>query len=556
MAGLEAPPESTASAQEPPLATAPPGEPLGRATATITAWNLVSRVTGFARVIATGAALGFAGLGDAFQSANVVSNILFELLAGGLLFSVLVPTFVAAVDQGHRHHAARLASALLGRALVGLGAIALVGAVVGPWIMRGLTVGSDQPELREAQVELGAFLLWFFMPQLLLYAAGAIATALLQAERRFTAAAVAPVCNNLVAIATMVAFAAVHDGGGLDLTTAEKVLLGGGTLAGTVAMTAVPLLAVRRRGLSLRPRWTEPGAALGRLARKGLWGAGHVGLNQVLVGATIVFAGQVVGGVLAYQIAFTFFLLPHAVLAHPIFTTLFPRLSAHAAVGRNVDFADDVSLGMRSMALLLAPAAALLAVTALPVLTLVQIGQLDADGAELVAGVLAAYAVGLPGYSAFFLLTRASYALDDVRSPTVVNLGVTVVAIAGMGLSSVLVDGDARVVVLGLVHAVAVTAGAAVLYTRVRAMAGQPITIGATLARAAVGTAVAVLAAAAVVDAVGSADRSRALISVVTAGTVGVAGYVLALWALRTPELIPVQRELRRRRRKDLRPSP
>ena len=49
-------------------------------------------------------------------------------------------------------------------------------------------------------------------PQLVLYAVGAVATALLNADRRFTAAAVAPVFNNLVVIATMVAFRAMRGG--------------------------------------------------------------------------------------------------------------------------------------------------------------------------------------------------------------------------------------------------------------------------------------------------------------------------------------------------------
>ena len=75
---------------------------IARKTATITGLNVLSRATGFVRVVATASALGIAALGDAYQRANLVSNILFELLAGGLLFSVLVPTFVAGLDRGRR----------------------------------------------------------------------------------------------------------------------------------------------------------------------------------------------------------------------------------------------------------------------------------------------------------------------------------------------------------------------------------------------------------------------------------------------------------------------
>jgi putative peptidoglycan lipid II flippase len=385
----------------------------------------------------------------------------------------------------------------------------------------------------------GSFLLWFFMPQLLLYAAGAVASALLQADRRFTAAAVAPVFNNVVVTATMVAFAFVHDPkGSLSITVGEKVLLGAGTLAGTVALVAVPFVAACRVGLGFTPRWsTAVGPEVGALARKGVWGAGHVGLNQALVAATIIFAGRVPGGVIAYQIAFTFFLLPHALLAHPIFTALFPRLSTHASAGAMSEFAADVGFGIRSMVLLLAPAAGLLAVVALPALTVVRLGDLDAEGARLVASVLAAYSLGLLGYSAFFMLTRASYALGDVRAPTIVNLWVTVGAVAGMAVTSSLVDGDGRVVVLGLVHGVAVSVGSVALFTRVRRAAGHPVPVVPAFLRAGAGAAVACAGAAVVVALLGTATRSRAATALLLACAVGVALYGIMLWLLRTPEL-------------------
>ena len=92
---------------------------VGRAAAVITFWNLVSRLTGFARVVATASALGIAALGDTYQRTNQISNVLFELLAGGMLFSVLVPSFVAVLhrdDRSTKHgaEAGAIAGALAG----------------------------------------------------------------------------------------------------------------------------------------------------------------------------------------------------------------------------------------------------------------------------------------------------------------------------------------------------------------------------------------------------------------------------------------------------------
>jgi len=103
-----------------------------RSTASITAGNVASRVTGFVRVIAIGAALGTTFLGNTYQTSNLVSNILFELLAAGLLSSVLVPTFVRLVDAGRRKDAEHVAGAVLGVCLAVLGAVLLAGLVLRP----------------------------------------------------------------------------------------------------------------------------------------------------------------------------------------------------------------------------------------------------------------------------------------------------------------------------------------------------------------------------------------------------------------------------------------
>jgi putative peptidoglycan lipid II flippase len=80
----------------------------------------VSRVAGFARVLVIAGVLGTTYLGNTFQAANSVSNVLFELLAAGALSAVLVPTFVSLIDTGDDREAERLANGLLGYALVAM----------------------------------------------------------------------------------------------------------------------------------------------------------------------------------------------------------------------------------------------------------------------------------------------------------------------------------------------------------------------------------------------------------------------------------------------------
>src|SRR5207253_9806191 len=108
-------------------------------------------------------------------------------------------------------------------------------------------------------------------------------------------------------------------------------------------------------------------------------------------------------------------------LAHPVLTTLYPRLAADAVERRWAAFAAALGRGARTIVFWTAPATALLAVLGVPALRLIRVGALDRGGATLVAEVLAAYALGITGYSGIQLLTRASYAAGDVRTPALVS---------------------------------------------------------------------------------------------------------------------------------------
>jgi putative peptidoglycan lipid II flippase len=505
----------------------------------VTAGNLAARITGLIRVVAVGGALGTTYLGNTYQSANLVSNLLFELLAAGILSSVLVPPFVALLDDGRREEAERLAGAVLGMALAVLGVVTLAGLVARPWIMRVLTVGVADDAVRDAEVRLGGFLLWLFVPQVLFYAVNSVSVAVLHGSRRFAAAAFAPVANNVMVIVTMVAFRLLAGtDNGLELPLSHRLLLAVGTTAGVVAMALVPLVALRRAGVRLRPRWAPSHPALRSLGRAGMWGAVYLTMSQVLVAVTLVLANRVEGGVVAYHIAFATFLLPFAVLAQPVLTTVYPRLAADGNAGRWPGFAEQLGRATRSAAFLILPASALMLALARPGLRVIELGALDDAGSRLVAHVLAAYALGLAGYTGLQLLTRASYALSDTRTPALVNIAVAVIgSVLMLVLTASAATGNGRMVAIGAAYSVAMVGGAVALGLIVRSRVGAPWPVGATLARSAAGAVAAGVAARLVADLVPVDGRLGAGLSVALGGGAGVGAYLLCAWALRAPEL-------------------
>ncbi len=518
-----------------------------RGAGAITAGNLVSRLTGFVRIVVMGAVLGTTVLGDTYQSANTVPNVIFELFAAGSLQAVLVPALVRSLDADGPEAADRLAGRVLGALLVVLGAFAVLAAVVAPLVSRGLFAGADDA-VRSDQVALATVLLWIFLPQVVCYAAGAVATGVLHARDRFAAPAFAPLVNNIVVSAAYGLFWVLHhdDADPLHLDGLELLVLGGGTTLGVVAFTAVPALAARRAGARVRPEVSLRDRGVRALARQGAWAGVYLALFQVVLVAALVVGNTVEGGVVTWQLAYTYFLLPHALVAIPSFTAAYPGLARAAHAGDEADFADRLRQAVTAVLVLGLPATAALVALG-PAGTDLTLFGASARSAGEVADVLAALAPGLVGYGLFLLLTRAAYARGDVRLPATVHAGVTAAAVAGMAVAAVAFDGIDVIVAMAAAHSVAFLGGAAVLGVRLRRSApagGRWVDLraGAGAASGAVVAGAVMAAVAAVVG--GGGGRGQAALVLGAGGALGLAVHlgVLTLakvpltYALRRPE--------------------
>ena len=401
---------------------------LARATAVMTVGTVLSRITGLGRLVAITAALGVVetgGLTDAYNVANTAPNIIYELILGGILTSVFVPVFVELLEKEGRERAWEIGSAIINVALVVLVALAAIGIAAAPLIAKFYSSRLDGGEAAR-HAEVLTFLLRLFIPQIIFYGLAAMTAGLLNAHKRFGAPMYTPILNNLAVIAVFVAFYFAYSDEDLSLETVSSrqlLIIGLGTTAGVALMAIAQLPFLRGLG-RYRFTFSINHPSVRKLARLSVFVIGYVIANQVgyLVAQWLSYKQE--GGYSAYVNAFMFFMLPHGLFAVSVITALLPSMSEHSVNKRTDEFRERLSVGVRATILLILPAAVGFFILGEPVVRLfLEHGIATSDSTTLVAGVLRFFILGLVPFSLFQLFLRAFYALQDTKTPFLINCG-------------------------------------------------------------------------------------------------------------------------------------
>lgn len=512
----------------------------------MSASTLVSRLTGFVRTWAMGYALGLTALADSYDIANNLPNMVFELLAGGVLSSVFIPMFMERMKADGEKDAWEFASYVLNIIVIVLGAIALVATVWPDPFVRSqtLTVSAEKAEL-------AIWLFRFFAVQIVFYGMGLVFTGVLNSYRRFLAPAMAPIFNNLVVTVTLLGFyVPFHDSNpGLALTG-----LAVGTTLGVITMAAVQIPSLLKLGGRYTPRidWRHP--AIRSIGAKMAPTLIYVITN--LIGVTFrtnfaIATGE--GGQAALRYAWQFYQLPYGIFAVALATAIFPELADRANARDMTRFKLLFARGLRSTMVLIVPLAGLLATLATPVITLYQAGRFTADDVPIVAGVLMWWALGLTFYAGYMFVLKSFYSLQDTRTPMYTNIVATSIHIA---LYAILARGIAGWDGLGIIgipiadgifFALHLLALSLILRRRIGSFDGRAIavTFGKVVAASAAGAAVAWLLMRLTADLAGL--PAGFLVQLAVAGVAGLAVAFGAMTLLKVPELADVTSRITRR---------
>jgi putative peptidoglycan lipid II flippase len=393
-----------------------PGQPrLAISGAIFSAATGLSRVLGLVREVVSSYYFGATGRINAFTVAFQVPNLVRALVADAALSSAFVPVFSELLEKGERKRAWRVASSLFWLMLLGLSALTALFVLVAPWV---IGIFGNPGHDRALAIGLSRVL----FPIVALLGVSGIVVGILNSYDHFTVPALSPVLWNLAIVAGL----ALGVPQASSMST-KLYVYAVSILVATFVQVLLPTPWLRGRDgrLQLVLDWRDP--AVKRFFK--LMVPVTLGLGLINVNALIdtFFASRLINGSYAptaIQKAFLVYMLPQGMFSVAIATVLFPSLSRLATRGDMDGFRQTVSTGLRQIAFLLVPTAAVSAVLAEPIVRILfQRGHFTAAQTPGVAHSLAAFSAGLVFNGAMLMLNRAFFSLQSNWIPTTVALG-------------------------------------------------------------------------------------------------------------------------------------
>lgn len=369
--------------------------------------NLASRLLGFGRETVIANQFGATYLTDAYLVAYTLPYFLQAVL-GMALVSSIVPVITRYLVKGEEEEAWRIASITLNWTILFMAALTVLGMIGAKLLVLATAPGFDQ-----ATTDLATFLTLIMFPSVVFMGAGMLITGILNARKSFAVAAFAPGFSALIIILSVLAL------GGLGIE-----YLAWGTLVSFIGGFLIQLPALQRAGFRYKWEWS-----LNHREVKGIF----INLLPIFLGTAVnqlylainrFFAsGLAEGSISALNYSGKLMNLPMGIFVLAISSAIFPTLSEHAVKNDREALSQTLIKGLKLVLLITIPAAAGLMALRVPVVKLLfERGAFDAAATQMTADALFYFSLGMFAMAANMVITRAYYALRDVKTPLYLGL--------------------------------------------------------------------------------------------------------------------------------------
>ncbi len=388
--------------------------------------TLASRVLGMVRDVLCASVFGAGMVWDAFTIAFIIPNLFRRLFGEGALGSSFIPVYAETLEKQGEGRAKEFSSGLIGVQGLILGVLAAAGAGVA--LLIPAIAGGEGDSA--AKIGLTCSLTAFMIPYLVLVCTVAFLSALLNARKKFTLSASAPVLLNVLWIAGVVVAIPLGGVAAGAYVMAAFILVGG---AAEVGILYVPLLWSGKIGM---PKLGFRDPAVGEVARLAVPVAFGLAIFQVNVLVDNLIAELLVpgdGAVSALYYGNRLMQFPLGIIGIAVATAVFPHLAGYGARADFPGLGRVMTQALRDALFLAVPAGAGLMVLSPGIVSLL-FGHgafSESEGAlDRTAAVTLLYGLGLPAYCGIQVVTRGFYALKDTGTPLRISIAMVLLNLA------------------------------------------------------------------------------------------------------------------------------
>jgi len=411
---------------------------LFHASSVMAVGTILSRLTGFVRMVLTVALLGTALLADTFNVANTMPNIIYNLLIGGALTAIFVPQIIrsSTEEDGGEGFVSRLVTTISLLLLV----IVVLGIIFAPALLKIYAPEFGSPGF-ETELNLAVAFTRYCLPQVFFFGLFMMLGQVANARGSFAPLMWAPIINNIFIIALFSVLLISSPTLSLMTITSQQVqILGIGTTIGVVIQSLILIPVVKKTGIHLRVRLGLKG--LGKSFSLAAWTLVYVLISQlgylVTVNVSTTAAvrsakeGVVTGvGYTPFSNAYLIMMLPYSIVTISIVTALLPQLSKLALENKVKDFREQLIKAIKMVGVITIPSGVGFLLFG-PLITNVLYLGIPQEDATYLGYVLSALGIGLVAFSINLILIRGFNAFEDTRTQV---LSILLINVISVGLS-------------------------------------------------------------------------------------------------------------------------
>lgn len=396
--------------------------------------TIVSRITGLVRGLLLVAVLGTTLLGDTFNVANTMPNILYNLIIGGALTAVFVPQIVRAT--GDADGGSAFISRLVTATFVFLAGLVLLAIVLAP-VLVGIFATSyiGRPEF-----EVTTLFMRYCLPQILFMGLFALLSQVANAKGKFGPMMWAPVLNNIIAIAVFGWFLKYSTQPTVTtIPDSEIIWISLGCTVGYMAQAFVLIPAISKTNIKIRPRFDWRDSELRKSLHLATWTLLFAAISQISYLVTVnlstgaavksVENGIETGvGFTPFSNALLIYMLPHSIITISVVTALLPALSKLAHEKKSLLIHDQLVSAMRLVGIVTVPSSIAFLFFG-PLMTETLFFGISLNDSNYLGYTLCALALGLAPMSINLIALRGLNAFENVKLQVLSNAIMNIVGI-------------------------------------------------------------------------------------------------------------------------------